>query len=179
MAERTHCHKKLGAAKRNYRIPSCCLLGAGISRPLRAAAGLAPLAHCRWPARPPGDGSRRAQPLPTRAPAAVSFGAEHPPPSSLARTLSAGRRTQPARLRSIPAHATAGRNAPAAAPTRGPGASPLRAAAALVGLRPAAAPTGPARAADPGRSRTRRSRRSAPLAARARERRSWIGGVDG
>jgi len=102
------------------------LLGAGISRPLRAAAGLAPLAHCRWPARTPGDGSRRAQPLPTRAPADVSFGAEHPPPSSLARTLSAGRRTQRACLRSIPAHTAAGRNAPAAAPTRGPGASSLR-----------------------------------------------------
>ena len=142
MAERTHCRKKLGAPKRNYRITSCCLLGAGISRPLRAAAGLAPLAHCRWPARPPGDGSRRAQPLPTRAPAAVSFGAEHPPPSSLARTLSAGRRTQRARLRSIPAHAAAGRNAPATAPTRGHGASPLRTAAALVGLHAAAALAG-------------------------------------
>ena len=112
---------------------------------------------------------------------------EHPPPSSLARMLSAGRRMQRARLRSIPAHTAAGRNAPAAAPTRGPRASPLRAAAALVGLRAAAAlaglraaaPTSPARAAAPGRSRTRRSRRSAPLAARARERRSWIGGVDG
>ena len=157
MAERTHCRKKLGAPKRNYRIPSCCLLGAGISRPLRAAAGLAPLAHCRWPARPPGDGSRRA-------PAAVSFGAEHPPPSSLARTLSAGRRTQRACLRSIPAHAAAGRNTPAAAPTRGPGASPLRAAAAT----PASAPQLPLAlrgcAADSGflalaaRSASRRSR---------------------
>ena len=103
----------------------CCWLGSACSLPLASATAR----------RRRG----RAQPLPTRAPAAVSFGVEHPPPSSLARTLSAGRRTQRSRLRSIPAHTAAGRNAPAAAPTRGPGASPLRAAAALAGQRAAAA----------------------------------------
>ena len=202
MAERTHCRKKLGAPKRNYRIPSCCLLGAGISRPLRAAAGLAPLAHCRWPARPPGDGgaarsiSPPARPLPfhsapsTRrrlvSPARSPLAGERSPPACAAFRL-----TPPlAATRLPPLLHAATEPRPCAPPQPSPVCAPplpSPASAPPQLRRPARrrCPHQPARRSSHWPCARRRSReishsqRSAPLAARARERRSWRGGVDG